>query len=325
MKVVLQNDLLNNEHPQAEDFITELRHSFPSVNFCPANTEADQIREIVDAEVHFGEISPAVFQAANKLRWCHFIGAGFDRLVRTNPSFVASDVILTNAPGTHAIAMADHVMAMILAFAHRLTDLIVDQQKHHWDSLKYRGRMRELQDTTMGILALGAIGQLVAVRAQSFGIKVHAVDLKPMSPPAGVAEVCTLEGLDQLLQISDWFVVTAPLTNQTQGLINRTRIKQLKLGSHVIIISRGGIVDEVALAEGLGSGYIGGAAFDALQTEPLPPDSPFWDMPNVLISPHCSADSPQMWERRREIFKENLSRYLNGAPLLYVCDKRAGY
>jgi len=123
MKVVLQNDLLNNEHPQAEDFITELRHSFPSVNFCPANTEADQIREIVDAEVHFGEISPAVFQAANKLRWCHFIGAGFDRLVRTNPSFVASDVILTNAPGTHAIAMADHVMAMILAFAHQLTDI----------------------------------------------------------------------------------------------------------------------------------------------------------------------------------------------------------
>ncbi len=318
VKVVLDYDA-------GHGFVAELRRSFPSVIFCPAYTEADQVREVVGAEVYFGAITPAVFQAADRLRWCHFVGAGFDKLVRGNPAFVASDVILTNAPGTHAIAMADHVMAVILAFAHRLPDMMADQREHHWDSGKYFSQVSELQGTTMGLLALGAIGRAVAVRAESFGIQVYAVDLKPMSPPPGVVEVWTLEGLERLLRISDWFVVTAPLTDQTQGILGRERIGQLKHGSHVIVISRGGIVDEPAVVEGLRSGRIAGAAFDAFQTEPLPADSPFWDMPNVLISPHVSGDSPQTWERRREIFKENLSRYLKGDSLLHICDKRGGY
>ena len=318
MKVVFDND-------EGAAIVAKLRRSFPSVTFRPVYTEADRIREIVDAEVYLGAITPAVFQAAERLRWCHFVGAGIDKLVRGNPAFVASDVILTNAPGTHAIAMADHVMALTLAFAHRLPDMMADQREHRWDSEKYFSQMRELQGTTMGLLALGSIGRAVALRARSFGIEVYAVDLQPMPPPEGVVEVWTPEGLERLLRISDWFVVTAPLTDQTQGLLNRERIGQLKQGSHLIVISRGGIVDEPAVLEGLRSGSIAGAAFDVFQTEPLPAGSPFWDMPNVLISPHVSGDSPQTWERRGEIFKENLSRYLNGDPLLNICDKKAGY
>ena len=318
MKVVLDSEA-------DREFVAELRNSFPSVNFCQAPTEADQIREIPDAEVLFGAITPAVFEAARKLRWCHFVGAGFDPLVRGNPAFVASDVVLTNAPGTHAIAMADHVMGMILMFAHRLVDMLDDQRAHRWDVDKYRGQMRELEGTTMGLLAVGSIGRAVAVRAQAFGIRVYGVDLKPMKPPEGVAKVWTLEGLERLLRISDWFVVTAPLTDGTEGLLNRDRIGQLKQGSHLIVISRGGIVDEAAVVEGLRSGSIAGAGFDAVETEPLPDDSPLWDMPNVLISPHVSGDSPQTWERRYRIFKDNLARYLKGDPLLHICDKRAGF
>ena len=273
----------------------------------------------------FGAITPAVFEAARQLRWCHFVGAGFDKLVRGNPAFVASDVVLTNAPGTHAMAMADHVMGMILMFAHRLVDMLDDQRAHRWDVDKYRARMRELEGTTMGLLALGSIGRAVAVRAQAFGIRVYGVDLKPMKPPEGVAKVWTLEGLERLLRISDWFVVTAPLTDGTEGLLNRDRIGQLKQGSHLIVISRGGIVDEAAVVEGLRSGSIAGAGFDAVETEPLPDGSPLWDMPNVLISPHVSGDSPQTWERRYRIFKDNLARYLKGDPLLHICDKRAGF
>ena len=318
MKVVLDSEA-------DREFVAELRNSFPSVNFCQAPTEADQIREIPDAEVLFGAITPAVFEAARKLRWCHFVGAGFDPLVRGNPAFVASDVVLTNAPGTHAIAMADHVMGMILMFAHRLVDMLDDQRAHRWDVDKYRGQMRELEGTTMGLLAVGSIGRAVAVRAQAFGIRVYGVDLKPMKPPEGVAKVWTLEGLERLLRISDWFVVTAPLTDGTEGLLNRDRIGQLKQGSHLIVISRGGIVDEAAVVEGLRSGSIAGAGFDAVETEPLPDGSPLWDMPNVLISPHVSGDSPQTWERRYRIFKDNLARYLKGDPLLHICDKRAGF
>ena len=318
MKVVLDSEA-------DREFVAELRNSFPSVNFCQAPTEADQIREIPDAEVLFGAITPAVFEAARKLRWCHFVGAGFDPLVRGNPAFVASDVVLTNAPGTHAIAMADHVMGMILTLAHRLVDMLDDQRAHRWDVDKYRGQMRELEGTTMGLLAVGSIGRAVAVRAQAFGIRVYGVDLKPMKPPEGVAKVWTLEGLERLLRISDWLVVTAPLTDGTEGLLNRDRIGQLKQGSHLIVISRGGIVDEAAVVEGLRSGSIAGAGFDAVETEPLPDGSPLWDMPNVLISPHVSGDSPQTWERRYRIFKDNLARYLKGDPLLHICDKRAGF
>ena len=318
MKVVLDSEA-------DREFVAELRNSFPSVNFCQATTEADQIREIPDAEVLFGAITPAVFEAAGKLRWCHFVGAGFDPLVRGNPAFVASDVVLTNAPGTHAIAMADHVMGMILMFAHRLVDMLDDQRAHRWDVDKYRAQIRELAGTTMGILALGSIGRAVAVRAQAFGIRVYGVDLKPMKPPEGVTEVWTLEGLERLLRISDWLVVTAPLTDGTEGLLNRERIGQLKQGSHLIVISRGGIVNETAVVEGLRSGSIAGAGFDATKPEPPPDDSPLWDMPNVLISPHVSGDSPQTWERRYRIFKDNLARYLRGDPLLHICDKRAGF
>ena len=318
MKVVLDSEA-------DREFVAELRNSFPSVNFCQAPTEADQVREIPDAEVLFGAITPAVFEAAGKLRWCHFVGAGFDKLVRGNPAFVASDVVLTNAPGTHAMAMADHVMGMILMFAHRLVDMLDDQRAHRWDVDKYRAQIRELEGTTMGLLAVGSIGRAVAVRAQAFGIRVYGVDLKPMKPPEGVAEVWTLEGLERLLRISDWFVVTAPLTDGTEGLLNRDRIGRLKQGSHLIVISRGGIVDETAVVEGLRSGSIAGAGFDAVETEPLPDESPLWDMPNVLISPHVSGDSPQTWERRYRIFKDNLARYLKGDPLLHICDKRAGF
>ena len=191
MKVVLDSEA-------DREFVAELRNSFPSVNFCQAPTEADQVREIPDAEVLFGAITPAVFEAARQLRWCHFVGAGFDKLVRGNPAFVASDVVLTNAPGTHAMAMADHVMGMILMFAHRLVDMLDDQRAHRWDVHKYRAQITELEGTTMGILALGSIGRAVAIRAKAFGMRVHAVDLKPMEPPEGVAEVRTLEGLERI-------------------------------------------------------------------------------------------------------------------------------
>ncbi|MXZ35354.1 MAG: hypothetical protein F4Z21_08945, partial [Acidobacteria bacterium] len=221
MKVVLDSEA-------DREFVAELRNSFPSVNFCEAPTQADQIREIPDAEVLFGAITPAVFEVAEKLRWCHFVGAGFDPLVRGNPAFVASDVVLTNAPATHAIAMADHVMAMILMLAHRMVDMLDDQRARRWDVAKYRAQITELDGTTMGILALGAIGRAVAVRARAFGMRVYGVDVKPMEPPPGVTEAWTLDSLDRLLEISDWFVVTAPLTDGTAGLLNRERIGRLK-------------------------------------------------------------------------------------------------
>ena len=318
MKVVLAYDL-------GDAYVQDLRNSFPEVDFRPAYTVEAQLREVPDAEVQFGLMSGEVFRAAKQLRWFHFIGIGFDVVLKGAPGLVESDVVMTNARETHVIAMADHALAMVLAFAHRVPDLVEDRRAHRWDTLKYQGAMRELAGTTMGVLAMGDIGRAVARRASGFDMKVYGIDVLQMDPPEGVQKVWGPERLDEVLALSDWFVVTAPLIDSTRGLLDRERLARLKRGAYVIVVSRGGIVLEDALAEALSSGHVAGAALDAVDPEPLADDSPLWDLPNVIMSPHVSADSPEMWERRRQIFKENLRRHLAGETLLNICDKKKGF
>ena len=125
--------------------------------------------------------------------------------------------------------------------------------------------------------------------------------------------------------ISDWVVVTAPRTEASRGLIGPAQFERLKQGAHIIVVSRGGIVDEDALVEALRSGKVGGAALDATDVEPLSSASPLWNFPNVIISPHVSGETTPLWERRKGIFKENLGRYLAGEELMFVADKARGY
>jgi phosphoglycerate dehydrogenase-like enzyme len=233
--------------------------------------------------------------------------------------------VLTNARGPHAEPMADHLFALLLSFAHHLPELAVDQATRRWEERKYHDRMVELAGKTMGIFALGAIGQAVARRAKGFGMHVVGVDVKAGVRPPAVDEVWGDERLDDLLRESDFFVVAAPLTDQTRGAIDRRRIGLLRHGAYFFAISRGGIVDEDALADALETGQIAGAGLDVAATEPPPSDSRLWRLPNLLLTPHVSAYTPGMLEGRRRIFKENLRRYLAGEPLLYVCDKAAGY
>ena len=319
MKVVMSTERL-----QSEEFMKDLEASFPEVSFQTAITEAEQKQHIKDADVFYGMPSREVFLAADRLRWIQCPGTGIDVLTSI-PEIVNSDVVLTNARGPHAAPMADHVMGVVLDFAHRARDLWEDQRAHRWVSSADSGEMGGLGGGTMGILALGDIGTAVARRAHAFGMEGYGVDVHPMSAPPGVKEVWGPERLDDLLEISDWFVVTVPFTSKTEGLIDRRRLGLLKRGAYIIVISRGGIVDEAALLEGLRSGRIAGAGVDAFKEEPLPADSPFWDMDNVMISPHVSALTPEMWEGRRQVFKENLRRFLANEPFLYVCDKEAGF
>ena len=307
-----------------EEFLSDLRTSFPNVTFQPAYSEEEQKRHVRDADVFFGWPTRGVFLEAQHLRWVHCPGTGVDRITKV-PEIVNSDVILTNARGPHAPPMADHVFAMILTFAHFMREQWEDQRAHRWDRTPYGGQIIDLKGRTMGILALGGIGLEVARRAYAFGMEVYAVDVRPMPTPPEVKEVWGIERLDNLLKLSDWFIVTAPLTPATRGLIDRRRVGLLKPGSYVIVISRGGIVDEEALTEALRTGRIAGAGIDATAEEPLPPDNPLWEMENVIITPHSSAESRDMYEGRRQIFKENLRRYLASEPFLYVCDKKAGF
>ena len=220
--------------------------------------------------------------------------------------------------------MATHVFGFITTLGQRLHEMVDDQQRREWRSLDYAWRQIDLEGQTLGILAFGNIGERVAKRAQGFDMEVYAVDKFPRSSPYA-KEVWGLKRLDELLAMSDWFVITAPVTSETRNMIDRRRIGIMKPSAHLIVISRGGIVDEQALAEAVRSGKLAGAGLDATDPEPPAPDSPLWDTPNIVLTPHASALTPSLYIGRREVFKENLRRYLAGEPFLYVCDKRAGY
>ena len=322
MKIVMTRTL--GEEAAEVEFVKELQADFPAVTFEVPETDDDQMRLIRDADAYYGWPSRDVFVAAERLRWLHCPGTGIDRITAI-PELIDSDVVLTNARGPHAGPMADHVLGMMITLTHRLREQWDDQKARRWEPLKYYGSFVELSGSTMGILSLGDIGMAIARRAHGFGMLVYAVDKRPMPASAEVREVWGMERLDELMRMCDWFVVTAPLTEETRGLIDRRRVELLKDGAYVVVISRGQIVDEDALADSLRSGRLAGAALDAVAQEPLPGDSPLWDLDNVVLSPHASASTPDMSEGRRRIFKENLRRYIANEPFLYVCDKRAGF
>ena len=307
-----------------DGFEDSLTTEFPGVDFVFAVSEEDQAREIKDADAYMGMPSRQVFLAADHLQWLHCPGTGIDKFTEI-PEIVDSDVVLTNARGPHAAPMADHVMSMCLAFAHRTNQMVLDQRAHVWDGAKYDRSFIEMEGSTMGILALGDIGLAVARRATGFGMTVYAVDKDPFPAPPGVSGVWGLDRLDDLLKMSDWFVVTAPYTVDTKGMIGAEGLALMKPTAHLVIISRGGIVDEEALYDALANKRIAGAGIDAFEVEPLPEDSPWWDLDNVIISPHSSALTVEMWEGRREIFRENLRRFLANEPFIYICDKTAGF
>ena len=324
MKIVLEKNALI----YANEFTAELKAEFPEVVFATPETQEELLGEITDADAIYGPPNEEAFAAAERLRWIAHPGVGFDYVMHRT-DLVESDVVITpaRAPGydPHADGLGDHVFGMILMLAHRWPDLLANQRAHHWAAGEYNNRFVELSGRTMGILAVGAIGAAVARRAKGFGMTVIGVDKRTDPVPEGVDEVWGPERLDEALALSDWFVIAAPRTRETMNLIDRRRLGLMKEGSYVIAISRGGILDEDALLDGLRSGHVAGAGLDVFAEEPLPEDSPLWDEENVIISPHTGHVTPEMPKGHRAVFKENLRRFLAGEPFLYVGDKRAGY
>ncbi len=315
--------IVDRPHP-TEDFIDRLDREFPDIDFIRAYTRDEKRRHITDADVFYGWPDAELIAAAHRLRWIHIPGMGVDQFLRT-PGASDVQITVTNSPGAHTNPIADHVLAMILAFAHRLPEMIDDRRARAWDPPKYSFRILELNGSVLGLLGLGGIGRAVAERAMSFGMQVYAVDPSPIETPAGVRGVWDIDRLDELLGMADWFVVTAPLIPETSGLVDAGRVAAMKKGAHLIVISRGGIVDEAAVAEALASGHLAGAGLDATGIEPLPAESPLWDLDNVILSPHVSGDTPALASERERIFLANLRRFIDGEPLAYVVDLRRGY
>ncbi len=302
----------------------ELQSEFPDVEFHFTDDPEEQKTLIKDADAYYGRPSPEVFREADKLRWIQNPGTGIN-FVMDHPELVNSDVVLTNMRGTHAPPMADHVFAMILQLAHRMSDFMDDQRARRWQPTNYSNTLVDLEESTIGIMGMGGIGKACARRAIGFGMEVHGVDLHPYPAPPGIKEIVGLDRLDDVLKIVDWFVITVPLTHESKGSIDRRRIELMKHGAYLVVISRGGIIDEEALLDALKSGNLAGAGLDVTATEPLPEDSPLWDAPNLILTPHASATTPSVPSGRGELFKENLRRFMNDEPLMNMTNKVEGF
>ncbi len=284
------------------------------------------------AEVYLGMGVPReLFLAASTgpeacLRWAHTGSAGVGAALY--PEMLASDVVLTNSAGIMGAPIAETVIAMALYFARGLDLALASVRERRWlkDAIyEPTSPVRELGGATMGIVGYGGVGREVGARARALGMRLLATKRTPGPAPEGGELLLGDAGLRRLLAESDYVALTLPGTRATKALIGREQLALMKPGAVLINIARGSIVDEPALIEALREGRLRGAGLDVFAREPLPPESPLWEMPNVLVTPHVSAVSPLYWQRQTELIVENVARYLAGRPLLNVVDKARGY
>jgi phosphoglycerate dehydrogenase-like enzyme len=301
--------------------IEALRAAAGDVELLHATTEAEALRLAPEATALLGHFPPAVFAAAPRLRWVQSFSAGMDNFLY--PAVIESDVVVTNMAGVYASHGAEHAWALLLALARGLSGFVRSQARREWR----RASVVELSGGTLGIIGLGGFGTEIARRAAGYDMTVLALDPVRTEPPPGVAELRppTPEALLDLLARSDAVMIACPKTPETTHLIGAAELQAMKPTAFLVCVSRGGIVDETALAAALRQGELAGAGLDVFEREPLPPESPLWDLENVIITTHVAGSSPRRPQRTFEFFRENLRRYVAGEPLLNVVDKRKGF
>ena len=281
----------------------------------------------------------AVLAAMASMRWIQLPSVGINQEAGSVAWRRAPFVTVTTASGLASLAMAQYVTASILYHAHRFWRLAEYREVRDW-SVRESFLPEILIGRTLGLLGYGGVGRRVAHVAHALGMRVIAVRRTPGRPAAEQyrrpeietldagrepAEVHGLDRLDWLLSQAEFLVSTVPLTTESRGLIGEREIALLPHGAVVINVSRGPIFDEDALIAGLQSGALGGVSLDVFRTEPLPADSPLWDMPNAMLTPHASGTHDHVSTYTADLFIENLERYVAGRPLLNVADRSRGY
>ncbi len=304
-----------------------IQERFPQLHVVHRENYLDLDQHIGDAEVYVGFVLPPdVLAVARELRWIHATAAGVDQLCY--PEMVARSIVLTNASTVMSEPVAEHTMALILALAKRLMSSMEYQRKKFWAqsevSVEEPGII-ELQGATLGLIGLGDIGREVARRARAFGMRVVAVKRDVSSGGDLADRVLPPSALHEMLSEADFVVVCAPQTSATKRLMGAAEFAAMKRSAYLINVARGTLVDEAALDAALRGGKIAGAAADVFDPEPLPPESPLWTAPNMLITPHTAASTSMLWKRQAALLEDNIARYLDGRPLRNLVDKNLGY
>ena len=299
-------------------------HPLPSVDEPGARERWNALLEEAEVLFDFGPLELAPTLAARPhLRWIQATSAGVGKLAE-RVGLTKSSVAVTTASGVHARPLAEFVLLAMLMFGKDVLRLGREQREHHWE----RFAVEEVAGKTVCVVGLGKIGREVARLARALDARVVGTvrELGDRSADdLGVERLESTERLDELLPEADVLVLTVPHTALTDRILDARRLALLKPDAILVNIARGDVVDEEALVEALRSGHLRGAALDVFEQEPLPPESPLWDLPNVFVSPHSASTVAAENERIVELFQENIRRYLEGQPLLNLLDKEQLY
>lgn len=324
-------------YPAIDDVrLARIQQVSNQLTVCNACDLSQALTEIKDADAFFGKLTPELLAAAENLKWVQSPTASLEHYVF--PELVEHPCQLTNMRGLFYDVIADHVLGFVLCFARNLHRYIRQQYQAEWQPIGGTagkpnfvtgpGQVSEvdrshlhLSDCSLGVVGVGSIGAEVCHRAAAFGMTVYAVDPLTREVPGVVDEVWDIDRLPDLLAISDFVVIAAPHTPQTEKLFRAKQFRQMKSSAYLINIGRGAIVDLQDLTAALEQKDIAGAALDVFEIEPLPSNHPLWQMDNVIITPHIAAASTRVPERHLETLLENIRCFMNGQPFLTLADK----
>jgi phosphoglycerate dehydrogenase-like enzyme len=300
----------------AEEYVDRLRQHLAGAEVVRTQDAAEIARTLARADVAIlsGDLDDR-FADAPRLRWVHCDHAGLNKSAR--PWVFEQGLLVTSSSGRSAPALAEHAILYMLLFAYRFPAFLEAQRAHQW-GIPGQDQLRGVIGRTVGIVGLGNTGQELATRAQALGMRVLGYRRRAEDVP-GVDRLYAAErgeSLDDLLRESDFVVLATPLSDATHHLIGARELGLMKPSAVLVNMARGGVVDEAALLSALRDGRIAGAGLDTFAVEPLPAESPLWDAPNVLITPHTTPQVPDRTGRSLAMIAENIRRYRAGERML---------
>jgi phosphoglycerate dehydrogenase-like enzyme len=307
----------------ASRFGAELQSAAPDVEFIVAGTPEAKAK-IASVDATIGVCDPETLSAGKSIQWIQMVTAGVENCL-SNPAVKERNILVTNMQRIAGPVIAEHVIAMTLALTRGLDVYIPAQTQGKWIPRLPPGRATTVDGKTMLVVGLGGIGTEVAKRAHALGMKVTATRNSGRTGPDFVSYVGLSDELPKLASEADFVVNTAPLTPQTKGIFNAALFAKMKPTAYFINIARGGSVVTSDLVDALNNKTIAGAGLDVTDPEPLPAGDPLWKAPNLIITPHVSADSDLGGAASLQVVRENLKRYSNGDKMLSVVDVARGY
>jgi len=293
---------------------------------CAPGDKAAISEALKEAEIALldGDLDDLILSEGKKLKWVHCNHAGINNSAK--PEVFERGIILTSSAGRSGPVLAEHIFYLLLSLIYRSRMVEQQQRDHVWENLYADNR--GLYGKTMGIIGLGNTGRETATRAKAFNMTVLAYDREFASPPDNVDkyyEESKGDGYDELLRESDIVVLAVRLSDKTYHMIDKRAFSIMKDSALLINMARGAVVDEAALVDALKNGDIAGAGSDVFVTEPLQADSLLWDFPNMVITPHCTPEMPDMPGNCVEIISNNIKLFREGKPLINAVDTRDIY